>query len=63
MNLCRELRALDGMNNSEFWMTWITLGRELKALDAMNNSRLSDATHGSLALKAYQQNLYLEYYY
>ena len=23
----------------------------------------SDATHGSLALKAYQQNLYLEYYY
>ena len=22
-----------------------------------------DATHGSLALKAYQQNLYLEYYY
>ena len=24
---------------------------------------LSDSTHGSLALKAYQQNLYLEYYY
>ena len=24
---------------------------------------LCDATHGSLALKAYQQNLYLEYYY
>ena len=23
----------------------------------------NDATHGSLALKAYQQNLYLEYYY
>ena len=23
----------------------------------------TDATHGSLALKAYQQNLYLEYYY
>ena len=23
----------------------------------------SDATHGSLALKAYQQNLYLKYYY
>ena len=22
-----------------------------------------DATHGSLALKAYQQNLYLKYYY
>ena len=22
-----------------------------------------DSTHGSLALKAYQQNLYLEYYY
>ena len=25
--------------------------------------RLGDATHGSLALKAYQQNLYLKYYY
>ena len=25
--------------------------------------RTRDATHGSLALKAYQQNLYLEYYY
>ena len=25
--------------------------------------RTNDATHGSLALKAYQQNLYLEYYY
>ena len=24
---------------------------------------VSDATHGSLALKAYQQNLYLKYYY
>ena len=24
---------------------------------------LGDATHGSLALKAYQQNLYLKYYY
>ena len=23
----------------------------------------TDSTHGSLALKAYQQNLYLEYYY
>ena len=26
-------------------------------------SYVSDATHGSLALKAYQQNLYLKYYY
>ena len=24
---------------------------------------IPDATHGSLALKAYQQNLYLKYYY
>ena len=24
---------------------------------------IDDSTHGSLALKAYQQNLYLEYYY
>ena len=34
-----------------------TPGFELKALEAI------DATHGSLALKAYQQNLYLKYYY
>ena len=27
------------------------------------NSMGSDSTHGSLALKAYQQNLYLRYYY
>ena len=27
------------------------------------NAWRTDATHGSLALKAYQQNLYLEYYY
>ena len=27
------------------------------------SNMLSDSTHGSLALKAYQQNLYLEYYY
>ena len=25
--------------------------------------KVYDATHGSLALKAYQQNLYLKYYY
>ena len=24
---------------------------------------VNDSTHGSLALKAYQQNLYLKYYY
>ena len=24
---------------------------------------VDDSTHGSLALKAYQQNLYLKYYY
>ena len=27
------------------------------------SKRVGDSTHGSLALKAYQQNLYLEYYY
>ena len=26
-------------------------------------SKVYDSTHGSLALKAYQQNLYLKYYY
>ena len=28
-----------------------------------NQAREGDATHGSLALKVYQQNLYLKYYY
>ena len=28
-----------------------------------NQRCVADATHGSLALKAYQQNLYLKYYY
>ena len=27
------------------------------------SGKKTDSTHGSLALKAYQQNLYLEYYY
>ena len=29
----------------------------------LNKGTVSDATHGSSALKAYQQNLYLKYYY
>nr|CAN74348.1 hypothetical protein VITISV_025827 [Vitis vinifera] len=29
----------------------------------LNVNKTTDSTHGSLALKAYQQNLYLEYYY
>ena len=40
MTLGRELKALDAMNSSRFWMICRTLGRELKALVAMNNSRL-----------------------
>ena len=49
----------------------LVVERSLK-LDALNLNWLGvidgpplrgDATHGSLALKAYQQNLYLEYYY
>ena len=32
------------------------------ALITMQRS-IGDLTHGSLALKAYQQNLYLKYYY
>ena len=31
--------------------------------DIRDNCLGIDSTHGSLALKAYQQNLYLEYYY
>ena len=35
----------------------------LKYLLTKQDAKASDATHGSLALKAYQQNLYLKYYY
>ena len=51
-----ELKALDAKNNLGLWITWMTMDHELKALD-------TDSTHGSLALKVYQQNLYLKYYY
>ena len=59
-----ELKALNAMNNLGLWMIWTILGHELKAIDVVYNSGLwIDSTHGSLALKAYQQNLYLRYYY
>ena len=32
-------------------------------MDLGNLFKVVDSTHGSLALKAYQQNLYLKYYY
>ena len=35
----------------------------LSVSDVTLGCMLADSTHGSLALKAYQQNLYLEYYY
>ena len=34
---------------------------DLNEMEELRND--ADSTHGSLALKAYQQNLYLEYYY
>ena len=37
------------------------IGRILKSTSMHKNN--NDSTHGSLALKAYQQNLYLKYYY
>ena len=42
------------------------LMRLLRIVDCDERSSMGyvyDSTHGSLALKAYQQNLYLEYYY
>ena len=35
---------------------------DVAAVTSLSGWRI-DSTHGSLALKAYQQNLYLEYYY
>ena len=34
---------------------------DLNEMEELRND--ADSTHGSLALKAYQQNLYLKYYY
>ena len=36
----RELKALNGTNNSGLWLTRMNLGYVLKALDAMNNLEL-----------------------
>ena len=35
-----EVKALNAMNNSKLWLTWMTLGHELRALDAINSSGL-----------------------
>ena len=45
----------------EPWLEDIPVACEF--LEAFLKDLPSDSTHGSLALKAYQQNLYLEYYY
>ena len=37
MTLDRELRALDGMDDSRSWMSKTTLGHELKALNGMDD--------------------------
>ena len=40
ITLSRELKALDALNNSRLWMTWVTPGHEPMALDAMKSSEL-----------------------
>ena len=57
------------INDSMLWAQDIRCYEKLMAMDDMKDSRLwaqgcgYDSTHGSLALKAYQQHLYLKYYY
>ena len=71
---CYELLSVvDDMNNIRSWAQDYKCYEHLKVVVDKNKSMLwaqdsrcyeqLDATHGSLALKAYQQNLYLEYYY
>ena len=36
MTQCRELKALDAMNNSGLWLTLITMGHGFMALNSMN---------------------------
>ena len=47
------------------WDNSITKSRQYQKVWAWLNDlrKAPDSTHGSLALKAYQQNLYLKYYY
>ena len=46
------------------WADWVwEADMNIRIFFRENSRRTRDATHGSLALKAYQQNLYLEYYY
>ena len=37
MTQCRELKALDAMNNSGLWLTLTTTGYGFRALDVLNN--------------------------
>ena len=54
-----------------FYLIWMSHSRHsvratshfLRMSHIRNYIRPTDSTHGSLALKAYQQNLYLKYYY
>ena len=45
-SLGREFRALDAMNRSELWMTWMILCHKLKPLNVMNHSGLTWMTLG-----------------
>ena len=40
MTLGCEKRALDALNSSKQWMTWMTLGYDLSIIDALKSSGL-----------------------
>ena len=52
---------ISGWERRAFQLPWSDISGSTDS--AHPESFIADATHGSLALKAYQQNLYLEYYY
>ncbi|WJZ99720.1 hypothetical protein VitviT2T_018140 [Vitis vinifera] len=61
----RDMERMTSQPNAKGEMYILNDDIDMKAKIAAMERRLEelDSTHGSLALKAYQQNLYLEYYY
>ena len=67
IRLHRSVHHVEDYHRREFDNDWGSFHRRInggtRRRTPLHLPYVADATHGSLALKAYQQNLYLEYYY
>ena len=64
VRVCVHFRDLNKASlKDDFSLSQIDMLVDSTARHPMLSFMDGDSTHGSLALKAYQQNLYLEYYY